>query len=423
LPDLFFTLHHQNGGKPFYVSETFRKSRNPYWKHFELISMPKLDSASSNLIVRIWCHEEYGKRVIIEWKVDLKGLTYFGPELESHGNFEFNSILFGLLDGYYHASFSQRKQSETDGTLGTFVKVDTNRVVKSSAVPVLERLSAHLLSLDRTYDQTEELKKEIEKKREQKMMLMKKAEKLELMKTRVALLREQLQRNKRALELEKLEESNLKERIQKRKEGLEDLKNKLHIGKGNLEISFLDLEENRAKLKKTVLVLVERRWELLSQLQTIFNIEIKNEKESLYSICGIILPNTDYTKQDEELIASGLGWVCQAVLITSRYFEVPLRYQIIPMCSRSVIRDDISLQTANGNGNQEFPMYSKGVERFRFDYAVFLLNKNIEQLLNARGYGVQDLRQTLPNFQLLLENEIFIRNRKLEKSDKAMEDN
>lgn len=28
--------------------------------------------------------------------------------------------------------------------------------------------------------------------------------------------------------------------------------------------------------------------------------------------------------------------------------------------------------------NSRFPLYAKGVERYRYEYAVFLLNKNIE---------------------------------------------
>lgn len=31
-----------------------------------------------------------------------------------------------------------------------------------------------------------------------------------------------------------------------------------------------------------------------------------------------------------------------------------------------------------------FPLYSKGAEQYRFEYAVFLLNKNIEQVSERR---------------------------------------
>ena len=43
---------------------------------------------------------------------------------------------------------------------------------------------------------------------------------------------------------------------------------------------------------------------------------------------------------DEELIAAALGWVCHLVLLTANNYSVPLPYAMIPMASRSLIRDD-----------------------------------------------------------------------------------
>jgi hypothetical protein len=44
----------------------------------------------------------------------------------------------------------------------------------------------------------------------------------------------------------------------------------------------------------------------------------------------------------------------------------------------------------------------KGTVRFRFDYGVFLLNKNIERLAESQGLKVMDIRQTLPNLKYVL---------------------
>jgi hypothetical protein len=61
-----------------------------------------------------------------------------------------------------------------------------------------------------------------------------------------------------------------------------------------------------------------------------------------------------------------------------------------------------------------FPLYAKGVERYRYEYAVFLLNKNIEmvsprnecmanrQLMQEASIKMVDLRHTLPNLKSLL---------------------
>jgi hypothetical protein len=44
----------------------------------------------------------------------------------------------------------------------------------------------------------------------------------------------------------------------------------------------------------------------------------------------------------------------------------------------------------------------KNVVRYRFEYGVFLLNKNIEILSNSLGLRPVDIRHTLPNLKYLL---------------------
>jgi len=146
---------------------------------------------------------------------------------------------------------------------------------------------------------------------------------------------------------------------------------------------MLNLEENQNKLKTTVAFLVERRWELLAQLEGIFSVKPVDEvdflsffhfflsiiffsskifplpfeqKVQLFKICGLALPNTEYTGFDEEQIASALGYISQAVLSIANYFEVPLRYGIVPASSRSIIKDEISLQNSTPM-TQEFEAF------------------------------------------------------------------
>ncbi|KAF9161733.1 hypothetical protein DFQ26_004199 [Actinomortierella ambigua] len=69
------------------------------------------------------------------------------------------------------------------------------------------------------------------------------------------------------------------------------------------------------------------------------------------------------------------------------------------MGSRSTVIDPISMLV----GPREFPLYSKGQDRKRFEFGVFLMNKNIEQLLHSQGLQFLDLRQTLPNIRYLSE--------------------
>jgi len=116
-----------------------------------------------------------------------------------------------------------------------------------------------------------------------------------------------------------------------------------------------------------------------------------------WEIVGIPLPNSDkFAGNEEEQIAVGLGYVCHFVFMLAKHLDVPLRYEVTPKCSRSYITDKI---TSKG----QYPLYSYGVDRKRFEYAVFLLNKNIEQLLHSQGTEVpKSLRDTLPNLGALI---------------------
>jgi hypothetical protein len=93
------------------------------------------------------------------------------------------------------------------------------------------------------------------------------------------------------------------------------------------------------------------------------------------------------------------SYVCHVVHVIARWLGVTLTYDTIPMSSRSIVKDEISVQ---GSGSSKFPLYARGVDRTRFEYGVFLLNKDIEQLLHAKGVEALPLKCTLPNLNRLL---------------------
>jgi hypothetical protein len=82
----------------------------------------------------------------------------------------------------------------------------------------------------------------------------------------------------------------------------------------------------------------------------------------------------------------------------SAYLSKPLPYPLSPRGSTSTVTDLVSGTT----GETVYPLFSRGVARFRFEYGVFLLNKDIELLSNHLGLRVMDLRHTLPNLKYLL---------------------
>lgn len=150
----------------------------------------------------------------------------------------------------------------------------------------------------------------------------------------------------------------------------------------------------------------QRRASLISELSSTFPVDLLDAANVLFGICDLALPNGDYEAQqqaqrtqgiviDEESVSSALGYVAQAVQLLAAYLTLPLYYPLRCMGSRSLVQDPISQM----KGPKIFPLYSRGVDRYRFEYAVFLLNKDIEQIMLEFGLGVMDIAHTLPNLK------------------------
>lgn len=110
--------------------------------------------------------------------------------------------------------------------------------------------------------------------------------------------------------------------------------------------------------------------------------------------------------------AAGLGFVAHFVLILSHYLALPLRYPIRAAGSTSYIIDPVSIMPTTSDPTYLGPPYSPRFERRyplfsmrganeRLSFAVFLLSKDIEQLLQGRGLVCGDLRDHLGNLTAL----------------------
>jgi hypothetical protein len=191
--------------------------------------------------------------------------------------------------------------------------------------------------------------------------------------------------------------------IQRRRDALLPHAEKIKHAQVALAASVVTLEEQRQQLFAQQQRLQEANFfvrahaaRLICQLRDIYRIDNRME-DGFYTINGIVLPNSVFINCDEETIAAGLGHVCHVVHLLSRYLAVPLRYPMRPMQTRSTIEDPIS-------NIGKYPLYSKNQDPTQFEYAVFLLNKNLEQLIHSEGLEIESLRPTLPNLKLLLDS-------------------
>ena len=120
-----------------------------------------------------------------------------------------------------------------------------------------------------------------------------------------------------------------------------------------------------------------------------------------FTVRGLSLRNSSVEAREEDPTnaAAAFGYVSHVVVLLSSYLSVPLPYPVQPRLSASLIRDEISIMA---DDQRTFPLYPQKNFEYRFDYGVFLLNKNIEFLMSRQGLKVLDLRHTLPNLKHLL---------------------
>ncbi|KAM7256376.1 hypothetical protein ACFE04_012117 [Oxalis oulophora] len=118
-------------------------------------------------------------------------------------------------------------------------------------------------------------------------------------------------------------------------------------------------------------------------------------------------------KKEVQRSATALGYVAHAVSLIASYLHVPLRYPLRLGGSHSYITDyapsiePISSDMPSNavvSANMKlvaFPLFLDGQDSTRAAYAVFLLNKDLEQLLNYIGVKSLGPRQVLANLKEL----------------------
>ncbi|KAL7422179.1 hypothetical protein Q5752_002824 [Cryptotrichosporon argae] len=116
------------------------------------------------------------------------------------------------------------------------------------------------------------------------------------------------------------------------------------------------------------------------------------------------LPDGSTAKIDERAVAAALGYAALVLAVLGGLGTIGaqgqggLAYPVTFAGSRSMVRDVVSSM----QGPRSFPLYARGVERYRYEYAVFLLNKDIELLMLESNIRLLDMRHTLPNLKNLL---------------------
>lgn len=371
---------------------------NPTFSFFDLDSSATEILRSSSFVLRVWSKSELMDEYLslVEMSVDMRSLQFIGRSLETfHHPLPENCILFHLSDGIY-TSFTDLPAEPTqqpsptpamkamattqNATFDTLLKLANLDDVIQDALRTRAGIEADINKLIASMPGTERALSELSSQRDQ---------------TRNALkAREVEQRNidvaRKAIE-EKRELLRSK-RAMLQTTGEHELK--VQQSCKELSTSLQKTQKDLDGIEETSMAQIRR---ISYSLLQIFPIEPIKNKTLQFTIRNIHLPNSAFSDTNSDEIAAALGFAAKLVSQLSLYVSVPLPYAIQSNGSSSFIHDGISA----GIAQRQFPLHPTGAA-YKFEYGVFLLNKDIEFLMNRSGLRAMDIRQTLPNLKYLM---------------------
>ncbi|KAI9667352.1 MAG: hypothetical protein M1821_000167 [Bathelium mastoideum] len=404
LVDSFFSLHIKDLDKPLYVSEVVDRAMNPDFRFFDLNGCDSSIIRQNEFTVKVWARNEsmHEYQFLIDWTVEMPRLQYIGKTLESFDkSLSTNCVLFHLEDGIY-TSFTTFPQVKLPMDFAS--ESQKPQVSKSAATASYETLM-RLANLDDCIQDAlmtrEKLTAEINE-------ILDKHEDSFTIQNEVGMSHESLESTKRAVEAEnrlstaaRRKRDNLMDSIRARRDAIEKGRNLDETARLSMQEGGIRMHKRKEARHQVDEDTTGQRRRICEDLVAIYPIESIPNRPLAFNIRGLYLPNSENLENaDTDVVAAALGHAAQVIHLLSFYLSVPLPYPVQPYASRSTVSDPISI--IKGNESREFPLYVKGAVRYRFEYGVFLLNKDIEILLNRFGLRIMDIRQTLPNLKYLL---------------------
>ncbi|RAK75702.1 putative UV radiation resistance protein (UVRAG) [Aspergillus fijiensis CBS 313.89] len=398
MADTWFSLHCDGVEKPVYVSEPVEHATNPSFQSFDLNMCGPSVSRRDHLTVKLWAKTRaMGDFVLlVELRLCLQSLQFLGKSLDSfHQPLPANSILFHFADGVY-TNLTDLPPVLAAAPVHYFKTADGVAMSTSSyeALMKLANLDDCIQDALTTRDRIEAQINSI-LDREQRGVAA--AGNLSQARNKLAVTKHAIATERRHLHSAARRRDELVNSIKTRREAMEHghdvqarARSHLPDAQSKLGSSARLLDKNTEDSKGQI-----RR--ISEDLLTVYPIEPIPNKPLAFTIAGLALPNSDFTDVDRDEVAAALGYTAHLVYLLSFYLSTPIPYAINPYLSRSFIQDPVSASLPQ----RTFPLHPASVQ-YRFEYGVFLLNKDIEFLLNVQGLRVLDIRHTLPNLKYLL---------------------
>ena len=217
------------------------------------------------------------------------------------------------------------------------------------------------------------------------------------------------------------EKSTRSENLEMRRKAIVKQRREQEHGEASLRKDEATLQKRIDDHRQINFKVIGQTRRIAQHILDIFPIEPIEGKLLCFTVGGHFLPNAktfeNETAFDAEATAAALGHVGQIVTMLESKLAIALPYPITFRGSTSEIFDPLSpaqelgstvklpegeLPTRENSLFRVFPLYPKGTVLKRFNVGVYLLNKNIEELMSKRGLKVMDPRNTLANMKYLL---------------------
>ncbi|TKA68478.1 hypothetical protein B0A55_08940 [Friedmanniomyces simplex] len=430
MADIFFSVHVEGVEEPVYVSETGKRTMNPTFRHIDWSACGPGVTRLGQLTIRIWVKSAKVRswRQLLELQLTLTSLQYLGKSLEQwHHALPQNAVVFHLTDGVYTAFPSLTSYVPPPAAPSTRKAIST-RLLSTSSFDALLRLAKLDDSIQDALAIRNKIALDLENLLQANHAALTDHDRVPEAEDRLKTFDYASKTVQKQLDKARKQQDEKREALRSRRELMAVDLERRKLRADEMGRHRPELQHFRDDLVTRRRGITAQRRRICDDLQRIYPIvPLPGAKKSLaFSLHGLPLPDDDLetgdpppppldTMDKDAISAAALGYVAHILLLLSFYLRQPLPYPVDSRNSSSTIEDPISLLKTSGTGSTKqsdpadekrlrtYPLFSKGVPRFRYEYGLFLLNKNIQTLLEgAYGVRVVDLRQTLPNLKYLL---------------------
>lgn len=411
LLDIAFILYDGND-ELLYISEVNERSMNPefkeidfseiYGRHgsqFQIVILGKRKPSSRQAASSNW-QKIYSESINLQ-----QDLTFVAKSPDSlRGPYSKNTLIVHLTDGCYMLSkmlppsiaYPQDQDNGINNDNNTVTSCSYDMIMKLKTLE--ESTNDALVTIDKVTESSQPYL-------HPDTSFYIKGNQREQLGHKLDMTRNQIDRERRRKDYTHKQVKELKAKLNSRRLALSQARTNLQAQReqeSEVRKEISTLQTQRESITKSISI---ERSRISDALQQIFPIDKKQrtgaaarKKSSglpfTFTICELEITNSN----EEETIGAAYGFTVQLVHLLSLYLAVPLRYPIQAFGSQSFIMDPISTI----QGSRTFPLWVKGSLFYRFEYGVFLFQKDIEQLINSQFIDVIDLSQSLANLKNLL---------------------